>query len=111
MARKKRKIEVEVGSGNVFKDLGLKNPEELLAKTQLATRIMLILEERKLTQTAAAKLLGVSQPDVSLIYRGRLDAFSIERLVRLLNALHRDVRIVVESKERRRRGRMIVEAA
>ncbi len=109
MARRKR--EIEVGSGNVFKDLGLKNSEELLAKTQLATRIMFILEEQKLTQTAAAKLLGVTQPDVSMIYRGRLEAFSIERLVRLLNALHRDVRIVVDNKQRKRRGRVIVEAA
>jgi predicted XRE-type DNA-binding protein len=111
MAKRKRKIDVEVGSGNVFKDLGLKNPEEILAKTQLATRITLILQQRKLTQTAAAKLLGVTQPDVSLIYRGRLEGFSIERLVRLLNALHRDVRIVVDDKDRRRRGRVIVEAA
>src|SRR3990172_9055281 len=100
MTRKttKRRIEVEVGSGNVFKDLGLKNPGELLAKTQLAAQIMFILESRKLTQTAAAKLLGIPQPKVSLIYRGRLDEFSLERLVRLLNALHRDVRIVVENK-------------
>ena len=107
----KRKIKFEIGSGNVFNDLGLKNPEERLAKTQLATQIMFILEARKLTQTAAAKLLGIAQPKVSNIYRGNLYEFSIERLMRLLNRLHRDVRIVVESKERRRRGRMIVEAA
>jgi predicted XRE-type DNA-binding protein len=113
MAKKttKRTIEVEVGSGNVFKDLGLKDADELLAKSQLAAQIMLILEARKLTQMAAAKLLGIAQPKVSLIYRGRLDEFSIERLMRLLNALHRDVRIVVENQEHRRRGRVIVEAA
>jgi predicted XRE-type DNA-binding protein len=107
----KQRIKFEVGSGNVFKDLGLKNPGERLAKTQLATQIMFILEERRLTQTEAGKLLGIPQPKVSHIYRGRLDEFSIGRLMRLLNRLHRDVRIVVESKERRRRGRMIVEAA
>jgi phage-related protein/predicted XRE-type DNA-binding protein len=110
-AMAKRNIKFEIGSGNVFKDLGLKNPEERLAKTQLATQIMFTLEARKLTQTAAAKLLGIAQPKVSNIYRGNLNEFSIERLMRLLNRLHRDVRIVVESKERRRRGRMIVEAA
>jgi predicted XRE-type DNA-binding protein len=109
MAR--RRIEHEVGSGNVFRDLGLKNPEERLAKAQLASQIMFILEERKLTQVAATKLLGIAQPKVSLIYRGNLDEFSIERLMRLLNRLHRDVRIVVDKKERRRRGRLIVEAA
>lgn len=106
----KRKTEVHVGSGNVFKDLGLRNPEERLAKAKLAARIVLILEERELTQAQAAKLLGVDQPKVSLIYRGRLEDFSIERLMRLLNALHRDVKIIVESTPLRRRGRMIVGA-
>jgi len=108
---RKRKIEYEVGSGNVFKDLGLKNPEELLAKVKLASRIIDVIESRKLTQVEAAKLLGVDQPKVSLIYRGRLDDFSIERLMRFLNALGHDLRITVEAKARRRRGRMIVEAA
>ena len=108
MAR--RNIDVEIGSGNVFKDLGLRNPEERLAKAKLAARIVLILEERKLTQSAAAKLLGVDQPKVSLIYRGRLEDFSIERLMRLLNLLHLDIRITVDSTPRRRRGKMIVGA-
>ena len=93
---------------SVFKDLGLRNPEERLAKAKLAARIVLILEERRLTQAAAAKLLGVDQPKVSLIYRGRLEDFSIERLMRLLNLLHRDVKIIVDSTPRRRRGKMIV---
>ena len=106
-----KKGEVTLGSGNVFKDLGLKNPEDLLAKAKLAARIVQILEERKVTQTQAAQLLGVDQPKVSLIYRGRLDDFSVERLMRFLTALHRDIRIVVGEKPRRGRGRMIVEAA
>jgi predicted XRE-type DNA-binding protein len=102
---------VSRGSGNVFRDLGLKNPEELLAKTKLAARIVQILEEQKLNQTQAARLLGIDQPKVSQIYRGRLDDFSLERLMRFLTALHQDVRIVVEGKRRRGRGRVIVEAA
>jgi len=107
----KKNLEVTVGSGNVFRDLGLKNPEELLAKAKLAARIVQILEERQLSQTQAAKLLGVDQPKVSQIYRGRLDDFSLERLMRFLTALHRDIRIVIEDKPRRGRGRVIVEAA
>jgi predicted XRE-type DNA-binding protein len=107
----KKKIAVAVGSGDVLKDLGLKNPEELLAKAKLAARIVEILEERKLNQTQAAKVLGVDQPKISLIYRGRLDNFSVERLMRFLTALHRDVRIVIGDKPRRARGRVIVEAA
>jgi predicted XRE-type DNA-binding protein len=106
-----RKAAVTLGSGNVFKDLGLKDAEELLAKTKLATRIVQILEGLKLTQTQAAELLGVDQPKVSQIYRGRLDDFSVERLMRLITTLHRDIRIIVEKKPRRRRGRVIVEAA
>lgn len=106
----KRKIAVSVGSGNVFKDLGLKNAEELLAKAKLAARIVQILEERKLTQTQAANVLGIDQPKVSQVYRGRLDDFSIERLMRFLTALHRDVRIIIDEKPRRRRGKVTVEA-
>jgi predicted XRE-type DNA-binding protein len=107
MATKK----VSLGSGNVFRDLGLKNPEELLAKTKLASRIVQILEKQKLSQTQAAGLLGIDQPKVSQLYRGRLDDFSLERLMRFLTALHQDIRIVVEDKPRRGRGRVTVEAA
>ena len=106
-----RKIAVTVGSGNVFKDLGLKDAEDVLAKAKLAARIVQILQERKLTQAEAATVLGVDQPKVSQVYRGRLDDFSIERLMRFLTALHRDVRIVIDEKPRRRRGRVTVEAA
>lgn len=109
MATKKSKV--TLGSGNVFRDLGLKNPEELLAKAKLAAHIVQILEERKVNQTQAAELLGVDQPKVSMLYRGRLDDFSVERLLRFLTALHRDIRIVVGQKARRGRGRVIVEAA
>ena len=108
----RRNVRFEVGSGNVFRDLGLKNSEELPAKAKLASRIIDIIQERGLTQVAAAKLLEVDQPKVSLIFRGQLDQFSIERLMRFVNALGHDLRITVEPKaRRRRRGRMIVEAA
>ena len=107
----KTKTEVRRGTTNVFRDLGLKNPEELLAKAKLAARIVQILQRRRLNQTQAAEILGVDQPKVSQIYRGRLDDFSLERLMRFLTALHQDVRIVVEDKPRRRRGRVTVEAA
>lgn len=105
------RVQVSRGSGNVFRDLGLKNSEELLAKTKLAVRIVQIVEERKLSQRQAAKVLGIDQPKVSQIYRGRLDDFSLERLMRFLTALDQDIRIVVEHKPRRGRGRVIVEAA
>jgi predicted XRE-type DNA-binding protein len=86
---------IEASSGNVFADLGLKDPEELLAKAELVQRIADVIAERKLTQARAAKLLGVDQPKVSALLRGKLDGFSIDRLFRFLNALGRDVEISV----------------
>jgi predicted XRE-type DNA-binding protein len=86
---------VEASSGNVFADLGLKNPEELLAKAELVQRISDIIAERKLTQARAAKVLGIDQPKVSALLRGKLDGFSIDRLFRFLNALGKDVEISV----------------
>ncbi|MEO8909168.1 MAG: XRE family transcriptional regulator [Gemmatimonadaceae bacterium] len=77
------------GSGNVFKDAGFP-PEEaahLLIRTDLMIQIEKILEERGLTQAKAAKLLGVSQPRVSDLVRGRIDLFSIDTLVGLLARL------------------------
>jgi len=79
----------------VFADLGLDNADELLAKAELVQRIADIIAERKLTQVRAAKLLGVDQPKVSALLRGKLDGFSTDRLFRFLNALGRDVEIVI----------------
>lgn len=91
----KIKGEVRQGSGNVFADLKLPEAEELNAKAQVAYRICQILDERKLTQKQAAALLGIDQPKVSSLLRGRLDGFSSDRLFRFLNALDRDVEIVI----------------
>ena len=94
------KVDHIVGSGNVFADLDLPNPPEMLAKAELAQKINAIIARRRLTQAEAAKLLGVDQPKVSALKRGRLSGFSLERLMRFLLLLGRDVEIVV--KERRR---------
>ena len=93
-------IEVEVGSGNVFADLGLPNPGEHLAKAELASRISEVLRERRLTQAAAAELLGIDQPKVSRLQRGYLTNFSVERLMHFLTRLGRDVEIVVKPAAR-----------
>ncbi len=106
-----QKIPVTRSSGNVFADLGLPNPEERLAKAQLALEISRILKQRKLTQQAAAKLMGIDQPKVSHLLHGRLAGFSTERLLGFLTALGRDVEIVVRTPPRRRRqGRLRVVA-
>lgn len=92
-----------VSSGNVFADLGLPESDELLAKADLAIRIGGIIDERELTQAEAAELLGVDQPKVSALVRGRLEGFSLERLTRFLNALGQDVEIVVRPMPRSQR--------
>jgi predicted XRE-type DNA-binding protein len=91
-----------VSSGNVFADLGVAEPAEALAKAELAPKIGEIVAKRHLTQAAAAELLGIDQPKVSALVRGNLTGFSIERLFRLLNALDRDVEIVVKRRPRTR---------
>ncbi len=86
----------EVGSRNVFKDLGLPNAEEHLVKAQLVFKIGAIMRERRLKQVQAAELLGIRQPDVSKMLRGEFRQFSVERLLRFLVALNQDVEIVVK---------------
>lgn len=94
--------QVRSSSGNVFADLGLPNSEELLAKAELIRQIGQLIEERGLTQTESAQLLGTTQPKVSDLLHGRLSGFSIERLIRFLKALDHDVDIVVKRKPRTR---------
>src|SRR6266496_58251 len=93
----KRERDYTVSSGNVFADLGLPNPEEALAKSELAHKITLLIEGKGLTQAQAAKLLGVDQPKVSALIRGRLSGFSLERLMRLLLLLGQDIKIAVQA--------------
>lgn len=96
------KPECTPSSGNVFADLGLPEPDELLAKAALANQIASIISHRHLTQTEAARVLGTGRPKVSELIAGKLDGFSIERLISYLNALDRDVQIVVTPKPRSR---------
>jgi predicted XRE-type DNA-binding protein len=91
-----------IGSDNVFADLGLPNAAELLAKTDLAFQISRIIEDRGLTQTEAGDILGIDQPKVSALVRGKVWGHSMERLYRYLNALGRDVEIIVRPKPRGR---------
>jgi predicted XRE-type DNA-binding protein len=98
----------KVSSGNVFADLGLDAPEEALAKAELTAKISEIIEANGLTQAAAAKVLGIDQPKVSALLRGKLTGFSTERLIKFLNALGRDVEIVVKDRPRRGPGHLQV---
>lgn len=90
------KKKYEIGSGNVFKDLGLPNAEEHLVKAQLVFKIDTIIKDRGLKQDEAAELFCIGQPDVSKMLRGEFERFSVERLMRFLVALNHDVEIVVK---------------
>ena len=103
-------VKIERGSGNVFADLGLPAADTHLVKAELVTRIDKIIRERRLTQVEAAKLLGLSQPDVSRLLRGNFREYSMARLLRLLTALGRDVNIVIRESHSEQPGRISVEA-
>jgi predicted XRE-type DNA-binding protein len=88
------------GSGNVFADLGFADAEQMLAKAELAQKISIILQNRRLTQVQAAAILGVDQPKVSALLCGRLSRFSVEKLLQFLLLLGKDVAITIKPKQR-----------
>ncbi len=105
-------IPVTGSSGNVFADMGVAEPEEELAKAQLARHIRHTIKRKRLTQIQAAHLMGLDQPKVSALMNGRLAGFSSDRLIRFLAALGQDVEIVVKAGSRGRgRGHIRVGAA
>ncbi len=83
-------------SGNVFADLGLPKPDDLLAKAELASKIIAEIQRRRLTQSQAAEILRIDQPKVSALKQGQLSGFSIERLMRFLLLLGCDIEITVK---------------
>ena len=89
-------------SGNVFADLGLPKPDDLLAKAELTAKIIEKIQRRRLTQNQAASILGIDQPKVSALKQGHLSSFSIERLMRFLVLHGRDVEITVKQPRKPR---------
>ena len=86
---------VHDSSGNVFADMGMADADERLAKAEMARLVRAALREKGLTQQQAAAILGLRQPDVSDLVRGKLGRFSRMRLERMLNALDMEIRIQV----------------
>ena len=97
---KRKTLEMEPGSGNVFADLGLPDAGKHLIKAGLVVKIERTIRQRRLTQSAAAQLMGIDQPKVSAMLAGRFRGYSVERLMRFLVALGRDVEIVVKPVKR-----------
>ncbi len=90
------------GSGNIFADLGLPNAEEHQLKAALLVQLKRLIAERELTQTDAAKLVNMKQPDLSKLLRGHFRLVSVEKLMRMLTAFDQDIEITV--KPHRKRG-------
>lgn len=99
---------VEIGSGSVYADLGLKNHEEIETKSNLVIEIGKAIKKRKLNQTQAAEMFGISQPKLSELLSGRFRGYSVGRLIHFLNELGQDVDIVVKAKPRNRKARVNV---
>ena len=102
-------ITIEESSGNIFKDLGFPDEEakEELLKAQLGAEIFRILQSRKLTQTKAAKILGVKQPEISRLKGGKFSYYSVERLMRFLDRLNCEVSIHIVHPESEEAERVI----
>lgn len=95
------------GSGNIFADLGLPGAEDHLLKAQIVLVIGDTIRRQGLTQAAVARRMGVAQPDVSKLLKGRFDGFSLERLLGFLLALGHGIKIEVEpASEDRRAGQL-----
>jgi predicted XRE-type DNA-binding protein len=108
MSKRKAKvidsIRVHAGSGNVYADLGFSDADEMLVKAKLVSKIAEIVRDKGLTQVETARLLGLTQPKVSALFRGQFHGISERKLIDCLTSLGRDVEIVVKDAPRRRAG-------
>lgn len=107
----KKNNKYEVSSGNIFADLKLSHPHERLTKADLAYQINTLIQEKGLTQTAAAQLLDIDQPKISALNTGNLSGFSIERLFRYLNILGQDIIIKISPKRQTTKKSAIIVTA
>lgn len=89
---------IDVGTGDVFKDLGFPDAGERRLRTELAMRLNDLIEEHKLTQAVAAKIFGIAQPHVSELRNFKLNRFSSERLLHFITLLDRDIEIIIRPK-------------
>jgi predicted XRE-type DNA-binding protein len=106
----KRVARVTEGSGNIFADLGLPNSEQELVRAQLTLQLYIILKNTGMTQVEIAKVLGVRQPQVSLLMRNRAGNFSVGRLMEFLTALRQDVEITVRPSRKEHGALSVVSA-
>ena len=92
------KVEYEIGSGNVFKDLGFPNPEEELMKARLASFIYHIITDTSITKDKATEILDISEKELNSLLKGRLADYSLDKLLSFLGKLGHDVEIVLHKR-------------
>ncbi len=103
---------IEKGSTNVYADLGLTNPGEMLVKAELATAIRNTIKTNGWTQTEASKMLDLSQPKLSNLLNGKFRGISEAKMLECLTRLGRDVQIVIGAEGHKKApGRLSVVAA
>ena len=102
------KNKVEMGSRNIFADIGDAEPERTLARAQVMNRIATIIQDSGFTQAEAARTIGISQSRISKLVNGKLDQFSLDQLINILNKLDRDVEIVIKPRSRRSKKKATV---
>jgi predicted XRE-type DNA-binding protein len=98
--KRRKSIKVEVGSGNVFADLGLKDADQLMGRSQIGFHVFKILEEKKLKQREIANILGIAQSDVSHLMNGHFSRFTTDKLLDFLKRLDRKVTIEVSRRHK-----------
>lgn len=99
-----RKVKIEMSSGNIFADLGLPDAEAHFLKAQIVSEIYRLTHERKLTQSQAGERMGISQPEVSRLFKGNFREYSVDRLMGFLTAFDRDIEIVVKPHKKAGKG-------
>ncbi len=98
--KKNPKTSYSKGSKNVFKDLGLQDSGELMARAKLGRSVRILLEKRKINQKEASVILGIKQPEVSNLLNGKYNLFTTERLCKFLNRLDQKIVVTVSSRKK-----------
>jgi predicted XRE-type DNA-binding protein len=98
--RRRKSTKVEFGSGNVFADLGLKDADRLMGRSQIGFHVFKILEQKKLKQREIASILGIAQSDVSHLMNGHFSRFTTDKLLDFLRRLDRKVTIQVSPRQK-----------
>jgi predicted XRE-type DNA-binding protein len=104
------KSKITDSCGNIFADLELENPQEHYVKAHLVILISKMIKDKNLTQAQAATKMGLRQPDVSKLLKGRFEGFSLERLLNFARELGSVIEIRITPTKPRQKGRILVKA-